>query len=353
MTTGPLSFWKGILPPIIANVPINALGFATYGNAKRLLTKSFNGSDSQTTIPTTPHQLQHDFYHNELFSKYSLPSSFTNQFQIDSTSPAQPLTNFSQFQSHHITSTSIADHQVAPNWWAVFWAGCWSGLLSCIICTPSELLKIQEQNFIGQAPSSWSIAKTIMSNHGPLSLYRGFLATVIRDTPSVGVYFWVYEYIKWALRKETWTPQVLVDGQIITPEQSRDRFDPPSKPQLILTDRNEPQIKINWQHNIDYDFFAPMIAGGIAGPMSWISTYPMDVIKTRLQGLSHDEYKKSGMLKVFRQIAKQNGYKFFATGLGTTVCQSVPVSGVIFLSYEQSLALCKNPQRGKSSPYVS
>jgi solute carrier family 25 carnitine/acylcarnitine transporter 20/29 len=334
---GFFAFWKGIVPPVVANVPINAIGFATYGNAQRFLTKTFEGENSECSkniVPTTPLQYQIDFYKNELFSRYTLPQSFVNQFGVKNLNNSTyqiSEQSISTLQSNYTTSSTLASSTTPPNWWALFLGACWSGFLSCIISTPSELLKIQEQTYFGKPPSTYQVARDIMVKDGPLALFRGFWATVLRDSPSVGVYFGSYEYCKWLLRRETWSPQVTVNGEAISPEESQQRFG-----NQVHTNRGD-TIRVNWQHNITYDFYVPLIAGAIAGPLSWISTYPIDVVKSRLQAMSSVEAKKTGIIKIFNQILKEKGWKFFTVGLGTTIVRAMPVNASTFYFYEKTL----------------
>ena len=71
-------------------------------------------------------------------------------------------------------------------------------------------------------------------------LYSGLISTCIRDVPTFGVYFYVYEYFRLKFR---------VDND---------------------SNNKTKSLKI-------------MVAGGFAGQACWVSSYPFDVIKTNLQ----------------------------------------------------------------------
>ena len=64
-------------------------------------------------------------------------------------------------------------------------------LLSRLISSPTELIKIRQQNVLTNDPanvSAFKIAMTILKQHGIRGLYRGLTATALRDT-GYGTYF--------------------------------------------------------------------------------------------------------------------------------------------------------------------
>ncbi|KAF9897317.1 hypothetical protein BX616_005814 [Lobosporangium transversale] len=92
--------------------------------------------------------------------------------------------------------------------------------------------------------SSWQVTKDVLRRFGLRGFYQGGLVTILRDAPGYGVYFWSYEGLKRALEI------------------------PPGETGGINT----------WKL---------LLAGGVAGICSWVSVYPLDVIKTRLQTQPH------------------------------------------------------------------
>jgi solute carrier family 25 (mitochondrial carnitine/acylcarnitine transporter), member 20/29 len=79
-----------------------------------------------------------------------------------------------------------------------------------------------------------------------MGLYKGFVPMLLRDVPGWGVYFFTYEYLK----------------------------------SLMRLDSSE-QKSIQQMSNLE--ILTLMWAGGVAGQMSWIVSYPWDVIKTTMQ----------------------------------------------------------------------
>jgi hypothetical protein len=94
----------------------------------------------------------------------------------------------------------------------------------------------------------------VLRKEGPTGLYRGMAITYIRDFPSSGVYFCCYEALK------AW-------------------LDPPDP-------RGSARGDAAW---------AMWIAGGTAGCLSWLSVYPLDVVKSRVQASSSSTSPYAGV----------------------------------------------------------
>ncbi|KAJ6624872.1 mitochondrial carrier domain-containing protein, partial [Mycena sp. CBHHK59/15] len=119
-------------------------------------------------------------------------------------------------------------------------AGVGSGVVSAIITTPTELIKIRQQQCVG-ASSARGVAAGIVRAAGVRGLYRGAGATAWRDC-GYGAYFAAYEA----------TCRCFAAAE---PGVAR----PP----------------LNWP---------VLLAGGVAGVVGWLVTFPFDVVKTRVQG---------------------------------------------------------------------
>ena len=136
----------------------------------------------------------------------------------------------------------------------VFIAGSFSGFLNSFLICPIELAKIKIQNQIRNklysSPLNFLI-QTIRKD-GIKSCFRGLIPTLVRETPCYGVYFASFEY---------------------------------------LERKNVPII----------------LSGGIAGCLCWISTYPIDVVKTRIQ--NDNRYTK--MFTQLGLIYKNEGYRSY------------------------------------------
>lgn len=78
-----------------------------------------------------------------------------------------------------------------------------------------------------------------------------------------------------------------------------------------------------------------MAAGAVGGCALWISIFPADVIKSRvqIQGIS------SSMFTVGLDICRKEGFLALYNGLTPTICRTIPATAVLFLFYEYSKKL--------------
>ncbi|XP_027122684.1 mitochondrial arginine transporter BAC2 [Coffea arabica] len=187
-----------------------------------------------------------------------------------------------------------------PSYKGVALGGVGTGAIQSLMLSPVELVKIRlqlQRNITGNKYSSihsgpLDVARSIFRNEGLRGMYRGLTITVLRDAPAFGFYFWTYEYMREQLH---------------------------------------PGCRKNGQET----FRTMLVAGGLAGVASWISCYPLDVIKTRLQAQSSTKY--GGIVDCFRQSVKEEGYRILWRGLGTAVTRAFVVNGAVFTAYETAL----------------
>ncbi|KAK6497726.1 hypothetical protein TWF481_012129 [Arthrobotrys musiformis] len=145
----------------------------------------------------------------------------------------------------------------SPSLSNVWIAGAISGLACFVVSAPTEVIKCRAQIYPSHlhdiatrgttttsgitpptggrnAPSSWKVARQIFANNGIRGLYHGGIITSLRDSIGYGWYFYAYEASKSLLGLESET-------------------------------------------------MTSLVAGGIAGCVTWASIYPLDVVKTRVQ----------------------------------------------------------------------
>ncbi|KAI1608436.1 MC family mitochondrial carrier protein [Exophiala viscosa] len=167
-------------------------------------------------------------------------------------------------------------------------AGAIGGLASFVVSAPSELIKCRAQLVVDGQGSSYAVFKDIWKHGGLRGLYYGGTITSLRDAFGYGWYFWSYELSK----------------------------------RLLLSRQPDP-------------FVSPtasdvLISGGIAGVITWVSIYPLDVIKTRLQTEPAWHPERQGLLPadgavrhraptsldVAREIWRSGGIGGFYRGVG-------------------------------------
>ncbi|XP_066514432.1 solute carrier family 25 member 45 isoform X3 [Hoplias malabaricus] len=128
----------------------------------------------------------------------------------------------------------------------------------------------------------------IFKEDGVRGLFRGMWALTLRDVPCFGLYFLPYELTCRMLTEKGKQPSMHV----------------------IL------------------------VAGGIAGVVTWACATPMDVVKARLQmsGAGGRLYK--GTLHCITASLQEEGIWVFFKGLLLNSLRAFPVNAVTFLSYE-------------------
>ncbi|XP_057678948.1 mitochondrial basic amino acids transporter-like isoform X2 [Corythoichthys intestinalis] len=191
-----------------------------------------------------------------------------------------------------------------------FLAGAAAGAIQCVICCPMELAKTRMQmQGTGEKKSSRKMYKNsidclvrIYRREGMWGINRGMVTTLLRETPAFGFYFLVYDVLTRQLGCE--------------PE---DRY---MIPKLLF-------------------------AGGMAGIASWLSTYPVDVIKSRLQadGVG-GVHQYSGIADCVRQSVRKEGYMVFTRGLTSTLLRAFPVNAATFATVTLVLMYARGPVQG-------
>jgi solute carrier family 25 (mitochondrial carnitine/acylcarnitine transporter), member 20/29 len=76
--------------------------------------------------------------------------------------------------------------------------------------------------------------------------------------------------------------------------------------------------------------------GGLAGEALWISSYPFDVVKSKMQsdGFGVGSQRYSSMRDCFRQTWRGEGMRGFWKGIGPTLVRAMPVSAGTFAVVE-------------------
>ncbi len=172
----------------------------------------------------------------------------------------------------------------------VYVAGCAGGTAQTLIACPLELLKIRMQTNEGAAMGTLQTARLVVREHGVRGLYRGLMPTLIRDCPSYGVWFLVYEYLKDVMVKE-------------------------------------------WNMQGSKEPVAQFAAGGLAGVAAWASIYPIDVAKSRVQSST----ASLSMAAAFRDGYREGGVRSFFQGFSTTMAKGFVCSGTTFVCVELAM----------------
>ncbi|XP_023210240.1 mitochondrial ornithine transporter 1-like isoform X2 [Centruroides sculpturatus] len=177
-------------------------------------------------------------------------------------------------------------------------AGALAAFFSSLSLCPTELIKcklqaMREMSLIKGATDPpikigpWELTRQIVKNEGIPGLFRGLTSTIFREMPGYFFFFGGYEICK----------------TLITPKgKSKEELGP---------------LEI-------------CFCGGIGGIALWVSIFPADVVKSRIQ----IEGLREPMLSVMTRIIKNEGFRTLYKGLGPTILRTFPSTGALFVSYE-------------------
>ncbi|KAI9565283.1 hypothetical protein GHT06_009068 [Daphnia sinensis] len=191
-------------------------------------------------------------------------------------------------------------------------AGSVAGLVQSFVCSPMELVKtriqIQEQvctNGVQLYKGPVDCVRQIWQAEGVRGIFRGLNITIAREIPAFGLYFASYE---------------------------------------AMTRRKDPSKPLGTFHM--------MMAGGAAGIVSWLFTYPIDFLKSRLQvdGLAGQRIYK-GVGDCIMKTYQNEGFHGFFRGMPTTLIRSFPVNAVTFSVVTWMLRWCEPSAESSSVTY--
>jgi len=241
--------------------------------------------------------------------------------------------------------------------------------LSCrLLTTPIELIKIQQQKQqqqlalthdvtalrVRRSSSSSSsdghtlparaVAQRIYRAGGIRGLYRGLSATILRDVPGYGLYFFGVRLVVPFFSSPF--PVILTSHHTPQKYEGTLRLFAPSNPShhadpaLVLEEVADTLSRANLRP------WAPLLlAGGAAGIIGWLGTFPFDVIKTRMQAydISTSTGSSAGegtLWRAARELYAEGGggggarMRVFWRGFVPTIVRAVPVNMAVFGTFE-------------------
>ncbi|CAK4033586.1 related to carrier YMC1, mitochondrial [Lecanosticta acicola] len=202
------------------------------------------------------------------------------------------------------TSVERLEQEAQPLSYAQYYAaGAFAGLANTLLSSPIEHVRIRLQtqphgaNRLYTGPGD-CIAQLSRSPSIAMGLYRGTSVTLLREAQAYGFWFLTFEYL-------------------MNQDAKRNGY----------ARRDIPTWKI-------------ATYGGLAGEMLWISSYPLDVIKSKMQtdGWGEKQRYKS-MRDAFAQTFRQEGLMGFWRGVGPTLLRAMPVSAGTFATVELTMRL--------------
>ncbi|XP_050528717.1 mitochondrial ornithine transporter 1-like isoform X1 [Daktulosphaira vitifoliae] len=181
-------------------------------------------------------------------------------------------------------------------------AGCVASFFSSVVLCPTELIKIKLQAGRELAKSRGEkfnggvlrVTKELVNNNGVLALFRGLTITLARELPSYFCFFGAYEAIRETLKPEGGSRE-------------------------------------------DCGLVATSVAGGVGGILLWAVTFPVDVVKSRIQ--LDDAISTRRWVPMLMNIYQNEGFSALYSGLAPTLVRTVPSSAMLFIVYEYTKKL--------------
>jgi solute carrier family 25 (mitochondrial carrier protein), member 16 len=156
--------------------------------------------------------------------------------------------------------------------------------------------------------STSSSSKVNHSRHPPFygvaNFYRGFLPTTAGMIPYAGVSFWAHDWVGDILRSKSFAKYTLSP---VPPRNERER--------------RHPKLKHYWE----------ALAGGIAGLLAQTASYPIEVVRRRMQvggALGNHEFQR--FWPTVKKIYATSGFKGFYVGLSIGYFKVCPLTASSF-----------------------
>lgn len=183
-----------------------------------------------------------------------------------------------------------------------FLAGAAGGFATGFLASPIEHVRIRLQIQTKAKPGAslqyggpLDVMKHLYQTGGITTIYRGFVPTLLRESLGIGIYFMTFE--------------ALVQNTMRKHDISRNQVE-------------------SWKL---------CTYGGLAGYSMWLSCYPIDVIKSKLQTdvIGYWKYKNSAA--VIKDLWKTQGIKGFYVGFMPTILRAAPANAATFLAFEWTM----------------
>ncbi|KAJ2377417.1 hypothetical protein H4S02_007657, partial [Coemansia sp. RSA 2611] len=176
-------------------------------------------------------------------------------------------------------------------------AGALSGMTSCILLQPFDLLKtrVQQSHMQGAGRGSvLHVLQTVVQSEGVRGLWRGTIPTLLRNAPGTSLYFYFLSHTR-ALS--------LAAERRIFHDTQRTKLSAPSN----------------------------MLVGASSRALAGFLLMPGTVLKVQYES---SLYRYKGMMPAVVEIWRSGGFRGFFVGAVPTAIRDAPYAGLYMLLYE-------------------
>ncbi|KAK3901064.1 carrier protein YMC1, mitochondrial [Staphylotrichum tortipilum] len=182
-------------------------------------------------------------------------------------------------------------------------AGAFAGVANTALSAPIEHVRIRLQTQPHGAgerlyAGPWDCVRKLNAQGGGVGkgLYRGTAVTLLREAQAYGVWFLAFEWL-------------------MNADAARNKV--------------ERKEIASWK---------VALYGGLAGEALWLGSYPLDVIKSKMQTDGFGEAQRyKTMRDCFAQTWRAEGLRGFWKGIGPTLLRAMPVSAGTFAVVEMTM----------------
>ena len=170
----------------------------------------------------------------------------------------------------------------------------------------------------GSAAIASNVARQVAPQSGLVNFYRGFSPTLLGMLPYAGMSFLTHDTIGDFFRHPTLAPYTVLRSTAIAPV-------PPTE----AKDRPYQRVQLNAA--------AELTSGAMAGIVSQTASYPLEVIRRRMQvgGAVGDGHRLS-IAETARRIFAERGWRGFFVGLSIGYVKVIPMAATAFYVYERT-----------------
>ncbi|RYP46527.1 hypothetical protein DL768_007274 [Monosporascus sp. mg162] len=228
---------------------------------------------------------------------------FAKRYFESANQRAHPLSSSSPTSTSTATAAALTGNKKDLSYGQYYAAGAFAGVANSVVSGPIEHVRIRLQaqpHGTGRLYSGpLDCVRKLSARAGLLrGLYRGEAVTVLREAQAYGVWFLAFEW--------------MMSADAARNGVARDRI---------------PSWKV-------------ALYGGLAGEALWLASYPLDVVKSKMQtaGFGPDARYRS-MRDCFAQTYRLEGARGFWKGLAPTLLRAMPVSACTFATVEATMRL--------------
>jgi solute carrier family 25 carnitine/acylcarnitine transporter 20/29 len=181
-------------------------------------------------------------------------------------------------------------------------AGGAGGFANGFLASPIEHVRIRLQiqtNNINEKlyKGPFDVLNHLNKIGGFKTIFRGLIPTLYRESFGIGVYFMTFE--------------ALIQNTIKNFNIKRNQIE-------------------SWKL---------CIFGGLAGYAMWITIYPFDIIKSKLQTDTLGNWKYKNSISVVKDLWKTQGWRGFFVGFTPTILRAAPANAATFVAFEWTMRL--------------